>query len=278
MKRIHPLGRAPVIRDGDMVLAESSAIVEYIVQRHGGARLAVASSGATLCAISVLAALRRGSLMPLLQIALALSRAGCECDAAWHARAGPHATAARVRRRRARHVPYFAGADFTAADVMMTFPFTTMRRFLDYDVRAVSRHIAAYVKRIEARPAYQKAMALAGPTRSDAGAGPRLRFRAGARLTISLRGNAASGRARPDRGEFARGRTPHHKPASEFALGPGRDRVLSARFAAPFTQIVVAGCVLICTWCSVPPKKYVTSQYSGFAVPGTIAQRCTSCS
>jgi glutathione S-transferase len=45
---------------------------------------------------------------------------------------------------------------------MMTFPFTTMRRFLDYDI-APYANIVAYVKRIEARPAYQKAMALAGP-------------------------------------------------------------------------------------------------------------------
>jgi len=59
-------------------------------------------------------------------------------------------------------LPYVAGADFTAADVMMTFPFTTMRRYLDYDI-APYPNIVAYVKRIEARPAYRKAMALAGP-------------------------------------------------------------------------------------------------------------------
>ena len=37
---VHPLGKAPVIRDGDLVLAESGAIVEYLVERHGGGRLA----------------------------------------------------------------------------------------------------------------------------------------------------------------------------------------------------------------------------------------------
>jgi len=46
--------------------------------------------------------------------------------------------------------------------VMMTFPFTTMRLFLDYDL-APFPNILAYLKRIEARPAYEKAMALAGP-------------------------------------------------------------------------------------------------------------------
>jgi glutathione S-transferase len=58
--------------------------------------------------------------------------------------------------------PYFVGAEFTAADVMMTFTFTTMRHFLDYDLAPYS-HIATYLKRIEARPAFRKAMALAGP-------------------------------------------------------------------------------------------------------------------
>ena len=58
--------------------------------------------------------------------------------------------------------PYFAGREFTSADVMMTFPFTTMRLFLDYDL-APFPNILAYLERIEARPAYRKAMALAGP-------------------------------------------------------------------------------------------------------------------
>ena len=57
---------------------------------------------------------------------------------------------------------YFAGAAFTAADIMMTFPFTTMRHFLNYDL-APYANILAYLQRIESRPAYQKAMALAGP-------------------------------------------------------------------------------------------------------------------
>src|SRR2546426_385981 len=61
--------------------------------------------------------------------------------------------------------PWFAGTEFTAADVMMVFPFTTLRYFLDYDL-APYANIAAYLKRIEARPAYQKAMSLAGPKKS----------------------------------------------------------------------------------------------------------------
>ena len=58
--------------------------------------------------------------------------------------------------------PWFAGAEFTAADVMMTFAFTTMRYFLEYDLSPYP-HILAYLARVEARPAYRKAMELAGP-------------------------------------------------------------------------------------------------------------------
>jgi glutathione S-transferase len=56
---------------------------------------------------------------------------------------------------------YFAG-EFSAADVMMVFPFTTMRRYLDYDI-APYANIGKYLERIEARPAYRRAMARAGP-------------------------------------------------------------------------------------------------------------------
>ena len=62
--------------------------------------------------------------------------------------------------------PYFAGANFTAADIMMTFPFTTMRHFLDYDLAPYS-NILAYLERIESRPAYLTAMALAGPKKKN---------------------------------------------------------------------------------------------------------------
>ena len=58
--------------------------------------------------------------------------------------------------------PFFTGGEFTTADVMMAFPFTTMRLFLDYDLSPYA-NIAAWLERIGSRPAYRKAMALAGP-------------------------------------------------------------------------------------------------------------------
>ena len=162
MRGIHALGRAPVIRDGDTVLAESGAIVEYIVHRYGSGRLSVAPEAAAYPRYLYWLHFAEGSLMSLLLIALVLSRV----PDARESIAGKRVAARMTQMLRfvdaeIANVPYFAGADFTAADVMMTFPFTTMRRYLDYDI-APYANIAAYVHRIEARPAYRKAMVLAG--------------------------------------------------------------------------------------------------------------------
>jgi glutathione S-transferase len=163
LREIHALGKAPVIRDGDTVLAESGAIVDYIVHRYAGDRLAVAPAAQEYARYIYWFHFAEGSLMSLLILALVLGRV-------------PEANASPVRTRvlertkqtlafidsELAQATYFAGAAFTAADIMMTFPFTTMRHFLNYDL-APYANILAYLQRIESRPAYQKAMALAGP-------------------------------------------------------------------------------------------------------------------
>ena len=161
LRNIHPLGKAPVIRDGDTVLAESGAIVDYIVHRHGADRLAVPPTAPTYARYLYWFHFAEGSLMSLLLMALLLTRV-------------PEATASpagiRVQARMKQMFsfvdselgdgPWFVGETFTAADIMMTFPFTTMRLFLDYDL-APYPNIVAYLRRIESRPTYRKAMALA---------------------------------------------------------------------------------------------------------------------
>jgi glutathione S-transferase len=163
LREIHALGKAPVIRDGDAVLAESGAIVDYIVHRYAGDRLAVAPAAEAYARYIYWFHFAEGSLMSLLILALVIGRV-------------PEANASPVRARvlermkqtllfidsELAQATYFAGATFSAADVMMTFPFTTMRHFLKYDL-APYANILAYLQRIESRPAYQKAMALAGP-------------------------------------------------------------------------------------------------------------------
>lgn len=166
LKEIHTLGKAPVIRDGDTVLAESGAIVDYIVHRHGGGRLAVAPADSAYARYVYWLHFAEGSLMSLLLIALVLSRIK-------EAAASP--VTARIRERMKQTLnfvdaelgagPWFAGEAFSAADVMMVFPFTTLRNFLDVDL-APYANIAAYLARVRDRPAYRKAMSVAGPTRT----------------------------------------------------------------------------------------------------------------
>ena len=166
LKAIHALGKAPVIRDGDVVLAESGAIVEYLVHRYGGGRLALQPDVADPRAYArylYWLHFAEGSLMSLMLIALVLSRVP---------EAGTSPVTARIKDRVKQMLafvdselglgPWFAGNEFTAADVMMAFPFTTMKHFLDVDIVAYP-NIDAFVQRIASRPAYQKAMMLAGP-------------------------------------------------------------------------------------------------------------------
>ena len=163
LREIHALGKAPVIRDGDTVLAESGAIVDYIVHRYAGDRLAVAPAAAAYARYIYWFHFAEGSLMSLLILALVIGRVP-------EANASPVQTRVLERMKQTlffidselAQATYFAGSAFTAADVMMTFPFTTMRHFLNYDL-APYANILAYLQRIESRPAYQKAMALAGP-------------------------------------------------------------------------------------------------------------------
>ena len=163
LKAIHPLGKAPVIRDGDTVLAESGAIVEYIVQRHGGGRLAVAPDAPEYPRYIYWMHFAEGSLMSLQLIALVLSRMPEAKDTP---------TKKRIHDRLKQMLAFvdgeiagrafFVGEAFSAADVMMVFSFTTVLRFLDFDFSPYA-NILAYLERIEARPAYKRAMDLAGP-------------------------------------------------------------------------------------------------------------------
>lgn len=164
LKTIHPLGRAPVIRDGDTVLAESGAIVEYIIARHGSGRLAIAPSEPDFAQYLYWLHYAEGSLMLQLMREWSLDRMLPDPDAApgmARIRANTRLHLSFINDHLSKHA-YFAGQAFTAADVMMVFCFTTLMRFRALDLSPYPA-IPAYLQRIEARPAYVKAMQLAGP-------------------------------------------------------------------------------------------------------------------
>lgn len=164
LQQVHPLGRAPVIRDGDVVLAESGAIVEYLITRHGGGRLAVPPSDPGYARYLYWFHYAEGSLM------LQLLRESTLVKLVPGARELPGMQ--RVRATTLQHLgfieqtlarsDYFAGPAFTAADVMMLFPFTTLLEFLPGTVDLEPYpQLLAYVERIQRRPAYVKALAIA---------------------------------------------------------------------------------------------------------------------
>jgi len=163
MKALHALGKSPVITDGETVLAESGAIVEYIVRRYGKGALVPPEDSPQFTRYLYWMHFAEGSLMSLMLIALVISRIPEAKESPVKARID-----ARVKAMlefvdgEIAKSEWFAGREFTAADVMMVFPFTTMRRFLEYDLSPYA-HIAAYLARIESRPAYRKAMSIAGP-------------------------------------------------------------------------------------------------------------------
>jgi glutathione S-transferase len=166
-KALHPAGTAPVISEGDLVLSESGAIIEYIIGRHGNGRLSVKPESANFADYLFWFHFANASMLPRAMVILILGLAGANAD-------GPNADErlgpmiARVDQAfdmveaRLGAAPYFAGADFTAADIMMTFTLTTMRMFMPRDL-APYPNIRAYLQRIGDRPAYRRAMAKADP-------------------------------------------------------------------------------------------------------------------
>ena len=166
LKQIHPLGRAPVIRDSDTILAESGAIVEYIIARHSGGRLAVAPSEPEFAQYLYWLHYAEGSLMLHILRQWTVERMLPDPDTAPgmdRMRDTTRLHMAMVEAHLAKSA-FFVGAAFTAADVMMVFPFTTMLTFRAIDLSPYPA-LLAYLHGIEARPAYQRAMDRAGPGR-----------------------------------------------------------------------------------------------------------------
>jgi glutathione S-transferase len=162
-KALHPLGAAPVLTDGDLVLAESGAIVEYIVAKHGNGRLALPASHPDFASFLYWFHFANGTLQAGLGRLMILNR--LKLDAG-----NPILVASRTRVDRAfdlvdarlRKADYFAGKEFTSADIMMGFSLTTMRYFQPYDLKRCP-NILAYLARIGARPAYRRAMEMGDP-------------------------------------------------------------------------------------------------------------------
>jgi glutathione S-transferase len=162
-KALHPMGIAPVITDGELVLGESGAVVEYIVQTHGGGRLVLKRGDAGYADFLYWFHFANGTLQPIMGRIMGLERVDpSEKNAVLQAAKERLALVLATIERRLGEVPYLAGAALTAADVMSVFSLTTMRLFRATDL-SLYPNILAYLQRIGARAGYQRAMAKADP-------------------------------------------------------------------------------------------------------------------
>src|SRR3984885_5883073 len=130
-KALHPSGTAPIITDGDLTLGESGAIIEYIIGRHGGGRLSVTADKPNFADYLFWFHFANASMLPRSMVVMILKMAGVT-DAADPRVASMAARADQafdIVEKRLGEADHFAGNDFTAADIMMTFGLTTMRMF-----------------------------------------------------------------------------------------------------------------------------------------------------
>jgi len=161
-KALHPQGTAPIITDGSLALAETGAIVEYILARYGGGRLVVGPQAPNFPDYLYWLHFGNGFFVPSAMMGVVATRMAGDNKQAAQAFTGRLELAYRMTEERLGRVPYFAGTEFTAADIMMVFPLTTMRVFAGRSL-ADTPHLRAYLKRIGGRPAYQGAMKKADP-------------------------------------------------------------------------------------------------------------------
>ena len=175
LRAVHPLGKSPVITDGDLTLAESGAIVEYLAGRYGDGRLVPAASTPAHLRYLYWLHYAEGSAMPPLLLKLVFDRvqaspmpffvrpiARAIAQKAMTSFIGPQITL---------HLDYlegelgksawFAGDEFTAADIQMSFPLeaAAARAGLDQS----RPRLMAFLERIHARPAHRRALERGGP-------------------------------------------------------------------------------------------------------------------
>lgn len=161
-KALHPFGTAPVIEDDGKVLAESGAIIEYIIAKYGQGRLAVGKDSPNFADYLFWLHFANASLMPAMMVSIIVGMMGGGDAAVAQALRAREVKAFDMIEQRLSAVPYLAGSEFTAADLNMFFPLTTMRHFAPKDLSAFPS-LRAYLKRVGERPAYQRAMKKSDP-------------------------------------------------------------------------------------------------------------------
>lgn len=161
IKDLNPLGQAPVLQDGGLMLAESAACVEYIIHVYGNGRLALPPSHKNYADYLYWFHFANGTFQPFVLLLMQLS--GIANAGAYAATlSGRFNKMLELMNARLLENTWLAGDEFTAADIMTVFTLTTMRTFYPYDLTEYPG-ILAYLERIASREGYKKSRARADP-------------------------------------------------------------------------------------------------------------------
>jgi glutathione S-transferase len=174
LKAVHPLGKSPLVSDGDKVLAETGAIIDYIVSHYAAGRLVPEDGGAERLSYDYWLHYAEGSAMPPLLLSLVFAvlpeRAPFFVKPIVKAIS---ATAMKsfIQPQLDLHIgywesvlnkaPWFAGEKITAADIMMSFPVEAAASRGGLDARYP--HLQGFLSRIHGRAAYKRALEKGGP-------------------------------------------------------------------------------------------------------------------
>ncbi|MBD2473338.1 glutathione S-transferase family protein [Nostoc sp. FACHB-145] len=161
LREVHPLGKSPVITDAEVTVAESGAIIEYIVERYGNDQLIPESGTPERLRYTYWLHYAEGSAMPPLVMNLIFNRFG-----AGDSRANDAFIAPQIK----VHFDYieaelgkntwFVGSEFTAADIQMSFPLELVA--IQAELISSRPKIKDFIERIHARPAYKRALERGG--------------------------------------------------------------------------------------------------------------------
>jgi len=175
LRAVHPLGKSPIVTDGDLTLVESGAMVEYLVDRYGEGRLAPAVGTPARLRYTRWLHYAEGSLMPPLLLKLVFHRVETE-KMPFFAKPIAKAIAGKVRQAfidpqlrlhldylegELEHADWFAGDAFSGADIQMSFPIEAAAA--RGGLGANRPRLAAWLERIHARAAYRRALERGGP-------------------------------------------------------------------------------------------------------------------
>ena len=175
LRAVHPLGKSPIVTDDGRTVAESGAIIEYLVDRYGDGRLVPPAGTPERLRYGYWMHYAEGSAMPPLLMKLVFDRVET-APMPFFVKPFARAIAGQVKRtfvapQIALHLdymeaelakaPWFAGPEMTAADVQMSFPLeaAAARGGLD----ASRPRLMGFLERVHARPAYRRALERGGP-------------------------------------------------------------------------------------------------------------------